>query len=129
MKIMVMCAFAIILLIGCDTVDETLPSQDIIEQSSVLVQSVLLKTSTSVAFKIVAGKPSSCSVFWRAEQTVVDSVVFIKVFHHYPIDAGCLPVLSSYDAEITVSNLPSRKRYTFKFWASDSRTVDTVVVF
>lgn len=129
MKMTIVYVIAVFLVTGCDTVDETLPSQNIEEQSSVLTHSVISKTATSVTFKIVAGKPSSCGDYSRSEVSIVDSVVSVKIFHHYPKGVGCLAVLSSYDAEITIPNLPNRNNYTFKFWVADKSTKDTVVFF
>jgi len=122
--------FTLLLIAGCDTASDTpLPSDYTEEQSSVLQQSVISKTNTSVTFKVVAGKPSSCGDYSRSEISITDSVVFVKVFHRYPKDVGCLAVLSSYEAEIIVSNLPIRNRYIFKFWDTNTTTKDTVVVF
>ena len=129
MKKSILFLFAFFLVAGCDTVDETQPSQNIEEQSSVLTYSVVSKTASAVTFKIVAGKPSSCGDYSRSEISIADSVVFVKVFHQYPKGVGCLAVLSSYDAEIIIPNLPSRNNYTFKFWVTDVSTKDTTVFF
>ena len=128
MKYLSICLFISVLFISCDFINEDNPESEYMEgSSSVLKQSVLSKTNSSVTFKIIASKPSSCGNLSRTEISIVDSTVFVKAFFKHLKSASCLAVVSSYEAEVSISNLPYRNNYHFKFWVSDSTTKDTTV--
>ncbi len=92
--------------------------------TNVLSQSVTSKSASSVSFLTRGGWGNSCGTFSRAEVNRADSVVFVKVYGKQPKDATCLTVMTSFLAPVTI-NLPSRSTYTFKFWSSDSTSIDT----
>jgi len=130
MKYLSICFAIPILFISCDFINEDDPESEYMEGSSaVLKQSVILKTDSSVTFKIIASKPSSCGNLSRSEIAIADSIVFVKVFYKHLKSDVCLTVVSSYEAELSIVNLPSRNRYQFRFWVDDSTTKDTTVVF
>ena len=103
------------------------PEEFIELASGVVSQSVTAKTASSISFRALAGWGSSCGTFSRAEVTMADSIVFIKVFGKQPKKAFCAAVNTLFEAPVTIT-IPSPRTYTFKFWAGDSSKDTTVAV-
>ena len=112
---------------GCSSVNDN-KTEYIEGQSSVLKQTVISKSSSSVTFKVVASKGSSCGDYSRSDIIIHDSIASVKIFYKRPKDAVCLEVVSSYEADIVITNLPTRSNYLFKFWVNDTTTRDTTVI-
>ncbi len=113
------------ILFGCsNSTDEG----DYIEWATPVVsQEVKSKTSSLVSFTARASWGSSCGGFSRAVVAKTDSVYSIKVFGRQPKNAVCLAVMISFEAPVTI-NIPSPGTYSFKFWRSDSTTIDTTFI-
>ena len=89
-------------------------------------QRITAKTSSSISFIAQAAWGNSCGSFSRSLIIKTDSTYVIKIFGKQPKSAICLAVMSSFDAPVTI-NIPSSGTYTFKFWQSDSTSIDTTL--
>ena len=117
-------AVALTFVLACDELNE-----DFIERPSPVVsQSVTSRTPTSVIFKATAVWGNSCGRFSSATVFQIDSTYYIRVFGQEPRDAVCLTVMTTFDGMIAMSGIIPR-RYTFKFWQSDTTSLDTTIVF
>ena len=96
--------------------------------SPVVNQTVTTKTSSSVAFITKASWGNSCGRFSRSVVTKSDSIYSIKIFGKQPNNSVCATVMITFDAPVAV-NITSSGSYTFKFWKSDSTSIDTTLIF
>ncbi|MDE3057399.1 MAG: hypothetical protein KGJ59_05535 [Bacteroidota bacterium] len=92
--------------------------------SPVVAQTVTAKTLSSVSFLAHAAWGNSCGRFSRAVVAKNGSVYSIKILGKQPKDAVCLAVVIAFEAPVTIG-IFSPGTYTFKFWQSDSTTLDT----
>jgi len=104
----------------------TAPGDDQYTERVSPVESIRMasKGASRVTFTAYASWGSSCGSYSRAEVGTTDSAFTIKIYGKEPKNAVCLAVMTTFEAPVTVF-LPSPGAYTFKFWRSDSTSLDT----
>lgn len=86
------------------------------------------RTGTIVTAWVWASWPNGCGRYSHYEIFSADSVRFITVYGQQPEGAVCTQGFIRYLTGISIPNLPAGS-YTFRFWQSDSTTVDTSFTF
>src|SRR5574341_706945 len=81
--------------------------------SAISFRSVTVANRTA-AFVVTCVLPDPCWKFIRADQTISETIVTVKILAERTSDA-CIQVLSSLDAPASVT-VPSAGNYTFHFW-------------
>jgi len=97
-------------------------------KSPVLSISSLTKTTNKVSFVAKASWHNGCGSFSHFTSTKADSTFYITVYGKQPLNATCTMAFIEYNApvEIVINGLG---KYSFKFWQSDTTSVDTTLTF
>lgn len=120
--------YRLVILAGCLLSCEE-PEKDYIERRSPVGSfTVIDRSSSGVTFDAEAWWENSCGKFSRATVDRFDSVYVIQVFGREPNNSTCLAAMTPFHAGISLSGIVPG-RYIFKFWRSDSTTIDTTFVF
>jgi hypothetical protein len=98
------------------------------EPSPVVSQKVTEKLPLMCSFMVRATWQTNCGRFSRVQLTTTGYVYSIKVFGVQINDTTCLAVPIIFDAEFGIG-LDKPGIYTFKFWRSDSTSLDTTIAF
>lgn len=100
----------------------------IIRESPVLSVSVSSKTNDKVSFLTRASWHNGCGSFSHFTSTKTDTIFYITVFGKQPKDAVCTQAFIEFEAPVEIS-IEESGRFTFRFWESDTSTVDTTITF
>jgi hypothetical protein len=83
-------------------------------------------SSLNVSFIVLAGWTNSCGRLHHADIEKNASIYSIKVVGCQFKDDVCLEAMLPFEAEINI-NVKLPGEYTFKFWRSESTTIDTTI--
>ena len=123
------CIFILsIMYLSCDSSTEDNLIEIVTAKSPVYSFTVISKTSNRVSFNAKASWHNGCGRFSRFTSSIKDSSFLITVYGGQVKDAMCTQAFIQFDAPIDIDITKSGK-YSFKFWSSDSTTVDTVITF
>ncbi len=97
-------------------------------KSPVVTISSTNKSSNKVSFIVKASWYNGCGSFSHFTSSQTDSTFYITVYGRQPKNATCTQAFIVYDApvDITITGLG---KYRFKFWQSDTTSVDTTITF
>lgn len=93
--------------------------------SAVAIDSVGVSMHT-VTIRVVCTIPTPCWIFVRTEYSKQSNVFSVSVYGRRVSNNPCVQVLSSLKATLTAA-VDSAGSYTFRFWRSDTSSVDTTV--
>lgn len=117
------CSFVLLtLFVACDLGDTN-------DEKLVLPSYVhsLIVTSRAPAFVAKASWHNGCGRFERADISRKDSIYSIRIFGSQKKNAVCTQAPIEYDAPASFSPILERGTYTFKFWRSDTTSLDTTL--
>ena len=103
-------------------------NDEIISKSPVVSVSILSTTNSKVWFSTKASWHNGCGSFSHFTSTKTDTIFNITVFGKEPKDAICTAAFIEFDAPVDIP-VEESGRFTFRFWQSDSTTVDTTITF
>jgi hypothetical protein len=103
--------------------DETASSKSPVKSISILSQ-----TNNKVSFMAKASWPNGCGYFSHFTYSKTNSNFYITVFGTQPKHATCTLAFIEYDAPVDLT-IDKAGTYTFKFWRTDSTSVDTTITF
>lgn len=119
--------FAVVL-ISCQNSTEGNNGEYASQRSSVASISVSAKTNKSIFFIAKATWHNGCGRFSHFTSTKSESTFTISVYGKQPKDAICTQAFIEFDAPVEIA-ISAAGTYTFKFWKTDSSSIDTTITF
>ena len=95
--------------------------------SPVVSVTVSQKSTTQISFLAKASWHNGCGRFAYFDSTRTGFTYSIKVFGTQPKNAVCTQAFIQFDAPVAIK-IPVSGSYTFRFWRSDTTSLDTTLV-
>jgi len=118
----------IFVFLSCQNLSDEKNEEIITQKAPVLSFAVSSKSNNAISFKTKASWYNGCGRFSHFTSTKTDSTFYITVFGTQSKNAICTQAFIEFDAPVTVS-ISGRGNYTFKFWQTDSTSIDTTIIF
>jgi len=85
---------------------------------------VTSKSASAVSLVAKASWHNGCGYFNRADVVSQANSFLITIYGQQERDANCTQAFIEFDAPVNIQ-IPSAGTYTFRFWETDSTTLDT----
>jgi len=85
---------------------------------------VTSKSASAVSLVAQASWHNGCGYFNRADVVSQANSFLITIYGQQERDANCTQAFIEFDAPVNIQ-IPSAGTYTFRFWETDSTTLDT----